>query len=442
MLKRIPIVGQVLAAVVLATLLSSGAMAWLTLRGPPPREPPLQLEEITHLLDGAARLPSTRRHAPSVRLLPRFPAEPASLVRNLALERQLAVQLGAPATAVRVHTSEPVTPADGVLFGRFVIGRQLPGGSWRVIESGPDARFARWQRLTLLTIGLVFVLVALVGWVLAAGIARPIRRLAAAASEARQSDSWRLEIPAGPPEIRSAAIALRDLHQRTAEASAQRLAMLGAIAHDIGTPLARLAFRVEKLGENDRLAAQTDIDVMRRLLADSLTMARGWHHEAEPLDFADLVTHVVAREAASGREVRLARSRPAMVNGHPLSLERVVQNLIDNALRYGGEALVSLAAEGRQVVLSVRDRGPGFGDLDIAELLKPFVRGEGSRNPATGGSGLGLAIVAQVVERHGGELVLADHPEGGGLVKVRMPTLRASETVHDRARGAIASTAS
>ena len=102
-------------------------------------------------------------------------------------------------------------------------------------------------------------------------------------------------------------------------------------------------------------------------------------------------------------------------------IKRALRNLVSNAVRYGGETLISLSSEGNTAILVVEDNGPGIPEDRIAAMLEPFTRGEASRNRETGGAGLGLTLARAVAEQHGGTLVLANRPEGGLRAEIRLP---------------------
>jgi len=104
-----------------------------------------------------------------------------------------------------------------------------------------------------------------------------------------------------------------------------------------------------------------------------------------------------------------------------MALQRAFQNLIFNAVKYGGCAEVSLEAAEEVIAISVKDQGPGIPTEQLEEVMKPFYRLDGSRNPDTGGVGLGLAIVRNVLQAHGGNLVLSNHPQGGLIALVTLP---------------------
>lgn len=420
MLARQPIAAQVMALVALAILITAGAMAVITFSGPPPRERPHEVDEIVRALDGAAQ----RRSRIERTVAGSLDDLPPDLVPNATLARIISARAGLPASAIRAFAEPDALRGPRPFLDDFVVARRQGDGRWLILSDGPDHNLRRWQWLTVSTILAVALAVGLIAWFAARRIAMPIERLAMAARSSRAGAPWQFTAPDGPPEIAAAAQALADMHQRNHAYAEQRLTMLAAIAHDIGTPLARIAFRSEGMDDSPREASMRDIETIRRLLSDSLTLARGWAGKVERLDLASLCRNLAERGAQTGVPVACDAPGAAWVDGNALSLERMVQNLVDNAVRYGRQARLGVERDGAEAVLRVVDCGPGFPDIAPDELLRPFVRGEASRNSATGGSGLGLAIVAQVVEQHCGSVQLGTAEGGGAQVTVRLPLAR------------------
>lgn len=426
MLRRIPIAAQVIALVALGIVMATAAMVAISFSGPPPREPPARLEQVVRvLIEG--RTQSARREGPlNVEIIEQD--DPAALagelVEDAGLARRIAEQSGLDVTRFAAFTEDGTETARGrgYFLDDYVVGLRLEDGSWRVVRNGPDYGLQRWRRVTLQSIGVVMAVLLLLAWLAARRIVRPIEQLAreARSSEAGQPVSF--AAPDGPPEITAAANALRDLHERNRKHAESRMALLAAIAHDIGTPLARIAFRIEGLSDEQREAAMRDIITIRELLADSRTLAAIWAGPKEDVDLAAICRDIAGREAETGHAVTCDADNPIALQGNQLTLQRMVQNLVDNALRYGESAAISLYREAGHAVLQVADRGPGFPeDVPPEALLQPFVRGEASRNSQTGGSGLGLAIVGQAVAQHGGAIELGRSKDGGGLVTITMP---------------------
>ena len=202
--------------------------------------------------------------------------------------------------------------------------------------------------------------------------------------------------------------------------------MLGAVGHDLRTPLASLRVRVEQVDNEplrDKMAAT--IAEMAAMLDDILSLARAGQprEQAEATDLASLLGELVGDYRAMDRPVYLAAEGALVTRTvRPASLRRALRNLIDNAVTYGSSATVGLAegADG-SVVISVDDSGPGIPPDRIAEMMEPFARAESSRNRDTGGSGLGLALARAIVLAEGGALVLVNRPEGGLSARICLP---------------------
>jgi two-component system osmolarity sensor histidine kinase EnvZ len=203
---------------------------------------------------------------------------------------------------------------------------------------------------------------------------------------------------------------------------AARTVLLAGVSHDLRTPLARLRLAVEMLVRkpSPELAAQVegDVEAMDRLIADVLTLARGFGHEASKQAVVrDLLAELVgATPGAAGRvEIEAADITLAVPVG---ALRRILVNLLENALRYGGGQPVTLRAEATAggCRIGVLDRGPGIPRAEQEVVFRPFYRLESSRSVSTGGSGLGLAIVRQLAAAQGWEVSLQDRPEIGRRV--------------------------
>ena len=199
----------------------------------------------------------------------------------------------------------------------------------------------------------------------------------------------------------------------------ERALLLAGISHDLRTPLTRLRMEIEMSVANDLARADMEADIaeMDRTIGQFLDFARPAEQtEAAPVDVAALLARLASRYG-----LRLADLPTAQVRAHPEALRRAIANLIENALRHGGEPVeLALTVEGRHVAIAVLDRGPGIPPDQIARLRQPFARGETARTGA-GGAGLGLAIVERIVRSEGGRLELSPR-EGGGLAAcIRLP---------------------
>jgi signal transduction histidine kinase len=233
--------------------------------------------------------------------------------------------------------------------------------------------------------------------------------------------------PSGPEDTRRLIAAHNAMEGRISALLDEKDVMLGAIGHDLKTPLAALRVRIESVeddAERQRMAAT--IEDIARTLDDILSLARVGR-PTDPLETTDLtalVSSVVEEYEDMGEPVTFEAGERIALPLRATWLRRALRNLIGNAVRYGHKADVSLLREGGEAVIAVKDEGPGIAQAELARMVEPFTRGEGSRNRATGGAGLGLAIARAIAEQHGGRLVLANRPEGGLKVELRLPTKR------------------
>ena len=422
----------------------------VTFSGPPAFEPPRPLEMIVARLKGEPeRVPAHHPFGDG----PRRPGEPdaggfGGFARmqpppfrarsfsplRFAIEPAAPAATGRekddPATAARIATMLGTGPADVVartelsprgmgreLFGSYTIGWHV-GDRWRVVRSPARPLFTRWHLTTLGAMLAAILLLSLPAWALARAITRPLRDLSRAAGRA-QAGATRPDFPTdGPREVRALTAAVSAMHDRLVRHAAGRTAMLGAIAHDLGTPLSRLAFWVEQLPDEARDRAVADIAEMRAMIADTLRFAReeSIEREAALLDLGSLVDSLVEDMHATAAPVTVTPGPRAIVRGDSGELRRAVSNLIGNAIRYGGSAAVAWSVADGEVSVSVSDDGPGIDAAQADRLFEPFVRGDPSRNRATGGTGLGLAIVRSIATRHGGRATLANRTGAAGAV--------------------------
>jgi len=255
-------------------------------------------------------------------------------------------------------------------------------------------------------------------------VTRPLQHLAEAA-DAFGSD---LESPplaeTGPTETRRAAEAFNRMQDRLRRLIAERGRALAAVSHDLRTPLTRMRLRAE-LVDDETLRAQinADIDDMQAMVESTLDYLRGLR-ENEPvqsIDMEALLQSLVADEQALGRQVTLSGSVVAPYLGRMSALKRALGNLIDNAVKYGQSAHVAIEDSAAELRLSVEDEGPGIAETDLARVVEPYVRLEASRSRETGGVGLGLSIARDAALLHGGELRLANRPDGGLAATLVLP---------------------
>ncbi|MFH0934648.1 MAG: ATP-binding protein [Pseudomonadota bacterium] len=272
---------------------------------------------------------------------------------------------------------------------------------------------------------LVFALcIALLAWLVARIATRPLRHLADAADKLDISRAGEPLPEQGSSEVRAATRAFNRMQKRIYEDVRERTGMLAAIAHDLQTPLTRLRLRLEKLPDEalrDKLVA--DMQAMQQMLQEGLELARSMDNgePAQLLDLDSLLDSLCSDAVEAGQQVEYSEHVPVQLQAHPLALRRALSNLLDNAVKYGQRAEVSLRRDERRCHILIRDHGPGIPADQLEQVFTPFYRIEHSRSRETGGTGLGLAIARNIVLRHNGEISLSNHAAGGLEVRVVLP---------------------
>jgi len=259
--------------------------------------------------------------------------------------------------------------------------------------------------------------------IFAHSVSAPLQRMATVARQAGQGVGFAALPLEGPREIRSTLDCFNLMQSRLNKLIQERTHMVAAIAHDLRTPLTRLAFRLDDLPGPAGEKVRADIAEMTAMISAALDFIRERSARApmEPLDFRSLVERVVDEQSDLGHDVQLEPGTPLTLEGVPIDLRRMVTNLVENGLKYGHRVRVRLVADTRHCDLLVEDDGPGIPENLQAQVFEPFFRIEGSRNRKTGGIGLGLTAVRAIVIEHNGEVRLSNRKDGGLRVTVQLP---------------------
>jgi signal transduction histidine kinase len=361
--------------------------------------------------------------------------------RGARLERAIAEALG-PGYTVSGELAVPgfgPGPAPG-RFGRHTNIVRVPNddGAWaeaqvtipglfRIVVRGPDGTFLVLRpRMPGLTWGWVVLGAWLAGIAVAAAaaafwaarrVARPL--VAVAHSAQRAGAGLAPDLPglsAAPREVRTIGESLARMRGQLVRHVEDRTRMLAAVSHDLRTPLTRLRLRAESIADpEERAKAQSDIQEMERMIAETLAFARADALESPPerFDAAALVQTVVDERVDLGREVSFDGPASFVIEGRAGAVKRALANLIDNALAYGERAAVTLRAFDDRIEIAIADEGPGIPADQLEQVFRPFYRLEASRSRETGGAGLGLAVARDVALAHGGEVKLANRPIRG-----------------------------
>lgn len=227
----------------------------------------------------------------------------------------------------------------------------------------------------------------------------------------------------GSHETIETARMLNRLSSRLRGAMESRMRLVAAAGHDFRTPMTRMRLRAEFLDDEERAAWLRDVDELERIADSAIGLVREEvaNMPAEPLRLDQLLRGEVEDLAQQGHDLSLGTLEPAAMELPPLATRRAIRNLLINAATHGRGGTAELLAQQDQIVLVIRDKGPGIPDDLIERVFEPFFRAEPGRLQTIPGAGLGLALAAEIIERHGGSLTIRNHPEGGLEQTVTFP---------------------
>jgi signal transduction histidine kinase len=305
----------------------------------------------------------------------------------------------------------------------LLLSVQFHDGIWltaRMVTPRPNPwAIVRPLVATLLT---YLIILAAMIWI-ARRLGRPLRDLAGAAERFHgRGEAPRVE-PRGPLDLNRAILAFNAMSARVSAMLDEKDRMLGAIGHDLRTPLASLRIRAETVEpEEDRAAMIATIEEMSAMLDDTLALARSGRavETLRMVDIAALADTVVEEHRALGHDVTLEDGASGSARVQSRLLTRAIRNLVANAVIYAGAARVAVRSEGEELLIEISDRGPGIAENELKRVLEPFYRVEPSRSRETGGSGLGLTLARAAAQAHGGDLDLENRPGGGLIARLRL----------------------
>jgi signal transduction histidine kinase len=294
---------------------------------------------------------------------------------------------------------------------------QLTDGSWVNFDHPRPWNVTDEPYRLLLSFAVLLCSVLLLSFLAVRRLTRPLSVLAQAADELGH-DLHRPPVPErGPLEVRAAIAAFNNMQARLRDYIYERTRILTAVSHDLRTPITRLRLRAELLGD-EALKAKFihDLQEMESMTSATLAFLRGFE-DREPVQSVDLMALLESLQTDSldmGYDVKLAGEIAHPVMLRPRALRRCLDNLVTNAVRYGGgKVTVTVEDKGVEVVIRVRDEGPGIPEAELEKVFEPYYRLETARSKEGGGTGLGLSIARNIAELHGGSLLLRNHPEGG-----------------------------
>ncbi len=309
--------------------------------------------------------------------------------------------------------------------GDFIAAYRVAPDRWVTLRTQPEAFPSAWQKRMMLWFGISFAIVAPLGWIFARRLAAPLGDFARAAERLGREPTAEVMALGGPAEVGQAARAFNQMQARLRRYVEDRNGMIGAISHDLRTPLARLRFRIERASPTLRREMARDLDQMEAMITSVLTFMRenAEAGERRRVDLRSIIECAVDDAEVVGADVSLEPGAPAEVEVDVLSVQRVFANLIDNAVKYGDQAQVRLFCDRNEIVAEVSDKGPGLADTELDRVFLPFYRSAEARNSTRQGVGLGLSTSRSTIRAHGGDIRLR-RGQTGLVAEVRLPMAR------------------
>lgn len=305
----------------------------------------------------------------------------------------------------------------------FDVTVTLPDGDTAVFRTLAPRSGPRLPRFIFVQLGVLALVLSAVLYAVTRTITRPLDDLARAADEVGRGATTTPLKERGARELLRATRAFNSMQERLRRYLDSRTQVLAAMSHDLRTPLTRLRLRVESIDDDDlRQRCVEDLDEMSNMIRGALSVFRGLNDEETPVpvDINALARELQRQHAELGGEVTIIGEAQSPYTAKPLALKRCLGNLVQNAIRHGVRATISIE-DGKQLVLRVLDEGPGIPEDMLDKVFEPFFRLEQSRNRDTGGTGLGLSIARDIAQAHGGTLILRNRTAGGLAATLTLP---------------------
>jgi signal transduction histidine kinase len=306
----------------------------------------------------------------------------------------------------------------------IVISVRLASGFWLSAEVHPHEWHIAENLDLLFSYFSVFLLIGAVSVFFMHRMSRPLSRLTQATKRFANGLSVEEIEEDGPPDVRKAIRSFNAMQRQVIDEVARRAQTLAAISHDIRTPLTSLRIKAEMIND---ISAREDIirsvKKMESITESALEFLRkdGATEALVQVDLTKLLADECEEFRSCGEDVAFSSSQQVLCDCKPSSLLRAVRNLIENALKYGGNAKVAVQVNEQMVEITVSDTGPGMSDDDMRDAVEPFRRLSAARESDKGGFGLGLAIAESIAQDHGGELILSQNSPSGTVATIRLP---------------------
>ena len=292
-------------------------------------------------------------------------------------------------------------------YFQFYIPRsRLTGSSARI--------FAIW-------ITLPAILLIIIAIIFLKNQTRPIIKLAEASEKFGRGEDIEEFRPSGALEIRKAGLEFDKMRKRILRHLNQRSEMLSGISHDLRTPLTRIKLQLAMIDNNDlSKKLSSDVDEMEKMLNEYLHFASTDAKEkTETFNLSKLLENIISKYEK--QNITTAYKSEIFFNGRKNLIQRCINNLVDNSLKYGKKIMVKIDKQKSNIIISIDDDGPGIPETEYQNVIKPFYKIDKSRSDSKSSVGLGLSISSDIVKSHGGDLNFEKSTLGGLRVKISLP---------------------
>ncbi len=300
---------------------------------------------------------------------------------------------------------------------------QLPSGQWLNYEEG-----ARWTYYyyILLFLTLIFILVLVISSAVMINLYfSSLRKIKRSAKELGVDMYTKIDGLHVSPLMHDTIVILKGMQHRIQDLVTRNAQVLGAISHDLRTPILRIKLKLEYLEDNETaLSVIKSLKEMERMITELINFSKDSTYK-EPkalVDLNSILLNCCYEYEDTGKNIMFeGLDDPLEFLGAKQSLKRCFTNIINNAFKFGDKVWVSSAIDKNRITITIKDNGPGIPEKELANVMKPFYRTREGKKASSTGAGLGLAIVGQIVHYHGGEITLSNASEGGLEVKTIFP---------------------
>ena len=315
-------------------------------------------------------------------------------------------------------------------FDRLDIEAQLPSGLWLYASFKIEKLSIGLQARLMSIVALTIIIVGIVGSLITIKMTNPISSLVVASEKLGKGQSVARLKEQGPNDIREAISAFNNMNTRLTQLLSSQKQMLGAISHDLRSPLTSLRLRLESVDDGEQKEKMINtVEEMNEMIAAILNFTREEADEqsqevSRPVDLYNFCDSLIAEYTDTGRACTLEYNgnEDQVFNCRYISLRRALRNIIDNGLRYGVQVKLTVSQSNTEnVLLVLSDKGPGLAEDDLLNVLKPFYRPDKARRKMDGGIGMGLSISESIIKAHGGYINLTNRKSGGLDVSISLP---------------------